>query len=234
MLNSFHIFYLTIKQNRWYWYFSFFCRFTLALGFILAGITKVLGERFASGLSEIHPMGAYLTALHETGYYYTFIGIAQIVAALLLLIPRTVVLGALLYFPIIINICILSYAVRFEGSLISAPLMVLANLFLLVWHYDRLQYILPFKSAKNLVPINTLKISSNKFPTGFFSVVLLSITLVIVFFINGFSIVPRNSFSDCESQFKGKENNYKGVDFCKCVHQEGKPLKDCLSLYEAE
>ena len=114
-VTKFDRYYLHIKQNRWYWYFSIFCRLILAFAFIAAGVVKVLDERFASGLSEVHPMGAYLTALYKTGYYYTFIGISQILAAILLLIPRTVVLGALLYFPIILNICILSLALRFEG-----------------------------------------------------------------------------------------------------------------------
>src|SRR4051812_40302294 len=101
ILTRFGKFYLKIKGNRWYWYFSIFCRFTLAIAFIVAGMVKIVGERFASGLSIKHPMGAYLEALHHTGYYYTFIGFAQVTAAVLLIIPRTVTLGALLYFPII-------------------------------------------------------------------------------------------------------------------------------------
>jgi len=148
-LDKFEQFYFTIKSNRWYWLFSIFCRFSLAFGFFAAGMVKILGERFASGLSAIHPMGSYLEALHHTGYYYTFIGIVQVIAAVLLLIHRTVLLGALLYFPIVLNICILSFAVRFEGSLVTSPLMVLANLFLLVWNYDRLKYVLPLKKFSN-------------------------------------------------------------------------------------
>ncbi len=72
-LSRFDRFYIRIKGNRWYWYFSILCRFTLAFGFIAAGMVKIMDERFASGLSIIHPMGAYLEALHHTGYYYTFI-----------------------------------------------------------------------------------------------------------------------------------------------------------------
>ena len=90
-------------------------------------------------------MGNYLEALHRTGYYYTFIGILQVLAAVLLLIPRTATLGALIYFPIIFNIFILTYAVRFEGSWLSSPLMVLANLYLLCWDYDKLKYIFPWE-----------------------------------------------------------------------------------------
>ena len=152
-LEKFEQFYIAIKGNLWYWFFSIFCRLTLALGFMIAGFVKIMDERFASGLSEIHPMGTYLVALYHTGYYYTFIGIAQVLAAILLLIPRTVTLGALVYFPIILNICILSFAVRFEGSLVTAPLMVFANLYILVWNYDKLKYILPFKTLPNYLII---------------------------------------------------------------------------------
>ena len=120
-------FYLQIKQNRWHWIFQIICRVLLAYAFVVAGMVKIVGERFASGLSEIHPMGAYLEALHHTGYYYTFIGVAQVTAAILLLIPNTVLLSALLYLPIIVNIWVLSFAVRFVVSFVTSPLMVLAN-----------------------------------------------------------------------------------------------------------
>lgn len=136
------------KQNRWLRYFAVFNRIVLALGFLPSGMVKIMGERFASGLSVKHPMGHYLEALHRTGFYYTFIGVLQITAAILLLIPRTTLLGALIYFPIILNICILSFAVRFEGSWVSSPLMVLANLYLLCWHYDKLKYIFPWENQK--------------------------------------------------------------------------------------
>lgn len=137
------------KANRWLWLFSIFNRYALALGFIPAGIVKLMDERFASGLHANHPMGSYLTALHETGFYYTFIGVIQIAAAIMLLIPRTVTLGAFLYFPIILNICILTFATRFDGSLFTAPLMTLANLYLLGWNYEKWKYILPFNRLPN-------------------------------------------------------------------------------------
>src|ERR1044071_1188880 len=93
--------YYEAKGNKWFHYFVVFCRVVLALGFIPSGIVKVMGERFASGLSVNHPLGHYLEALYHTEYYYTFIGVSQLIIALLLLIPRTALLGALMYFPII-------------------------------------------------------------------------------------------------------------------------------------
>ncbi len=138
------------KQNSWLWLFSIFCRLALALGFIPAAIVKLLDERFASGLHAKHPMGYFLEALHfSTGYYYTFIGVVQLLAAIFLLIPRTVTLGAFLYFPVILNITVLTYATRFDGSLFTAPLMTLANLYILGWNYEKWKYILPFNRPEN-------------------------------------------------------------------------------------
>ena len=146
MIRKFEQLYYEARGNKWFRYFTIFCRIILALGFIPSGIVKIMGERFTA-LSVNHPLGHYLEALHLTGYYYTSIGILQVTAALLLLIPRTALLGAIIYFPVILNICILAYAVRFEGTRITT-LMVLANLYLLCWDYDRLKYILPFKQSK--------------------------------------------------------------------------------------
>lgn len=139
--------YYQAKSDKWFKRFAVVCRIALAASFLPAGYVKIMGERFASGLPSNNPLGHYFDALHQTGYYYTFIGIAQIIIAILLLIPRTSLLGALMYFPIIINICVLTYATRFEGTRIIT-MMVLASLFLLIWDYDRLKHILPFKQPK--------------------------------------------------------------------------------------
>ncbi len=205
---------------------------SLAYAFIAAGIVKILGERFASGLSIIHPMGAYLEALHHTGYYYTFIGVFQILAAILLLIPRTVIIGALIYFPIILNIFILSFAVRFEGSLVTAPLMVLANLYILVWHYDRLKYLLPINKLPNYRPFVKPKKYNNKFPFIFSAIVIASIILTIALGQFGFEVMPRNSLSDCKAQFESKNNRVAGFQFCECIHVSGESLDDCLEEFE--
>ncbi|HTE28442.1 hypothetical protein [Flavitalea sp.] len=136
-----------VRQSRWLGYFAVFNRIGLAVGFLPSGFVKIAGERFTD-LSDKHPMGNYLGALHRTGFYYTFIGVLQVTAAILLLIPRTATLGALIYFPIILNICILSIALRFEGSWVSSPLMVLANLYLLCWDYHKLKFIFPWEKQK--------------------------------------------------------------------------------------
>jgi hypothetical protein len=219
------------KENRWLRYFAVFNRIALAAGFIPSGMVKILGERFASGVSANHPMGHYLEALHTTGYYYTFIGVVQVAAALLLLIPRTGILGAFLYFPIILNICILTFAVRFDGSLFTAPLMVLANLYLLGWDYDKWKYILPFNRPAPDNSVVQPKSPSNKFPTLFFAGVFATVVFFMLVFPNLYRIKPRNSLAKCQSQFKDKRTK-AGDDFCNCVHTDGLPLDKCLVEYE--
>ncbi|WP_245328222.1 hypothetical protein [Hymenobacter aquaticus] len=135
---------IQVRQNRLLRNFTVFTRIVLALGFIPAGLVKITGERFTD-LAVCHPMGHYLYAFYRTGFYYTFVGVMQVLAAVLLLIPRTATLGAIIYFPIILNIYVLTVSVRFVGSWVTAPLMVLANIYLLCWDYDKLKFILPFR-----------------------------------------------------------------------------------------
>lgn len=222
--------YYEAKGNKWFHYFAVFCRIMLALGFIPSGLVKVMGERFASGLSANHPLGHYLEALYHTGYYYTFIGISQLIIALLLLIPRTALLGALMYFPIILNICILAYAVRFEGTRITT-LMVLANTYLLCWDYNRIKHILPFKRVKeNGYPARD-KPLSNTFPALFFGCVIVAIAAVIL--INQFlyDIRPGNSLIECTNGCAGNSDPKACLEFCDCIHNQGKPLNECLLEY---
>jgi uncharacterized membrane protein YphA (DoxX/SURF4 family) len=217
------------KQNGWLWLFSIFCRLALAAGFIPSGIVKLTGERFASGVDANHPMGHYLEALHTTGYYYTFIGVAQVLAAVMLLIPRTATLGAFLYFPVILNICILSFAVRFDGSLFTAPLMVLANLYVLGWNYEKWKFILPFNNpAAETAPIPATR--NYKFPVLFVAGVLATMILFVIVVPKLYGVMPRNSLARCLNQFK-PEPTAAGQAFCGCVHTHGEPLYKCLTEY---
>jgi uncharacterized membrane protein YphA (DoxX/SURF4 family) len=242
------------KQNGWLWLFSIFCRLVLALGFIPAAIVKLMDERFASGLSANHPMGHYLEALHLTGYYYTFIGVVQLAAAIFLLIPRTVTLGAFLYFPVILNITILTYATRFDGSLFTSPLMTLANLYLLGWNYEKWKYILPFnrpaevqtqESAGRRAVFSRRGISllyarfrnffkrlfSDKFPALFFAGVFVAVVFFMLIVPRLYSVKPRNTLPQCLSQFKDSRRVKAGEGFCNCIHTSGEPLGKCLNEY---
>src|SRR5262245_6876443 len=111
--------YYEAKADKWFKGFAVFCRIVLAASFIPSGYVKIMGERFAAGLPSNNPLGHYFEALYLTGNYYTFIGVVQVIIAILLLIPRTSLLGAVMYFPVIVNICVLTYATRFNGTRIN-------------------------------------------------------------------------------------------------------------------
>jgi len=222
-------FYYEAKGNKWFRYFTVFCRIALALGFIPSGVVKTMGERFTA-LPPNHPLGHYFDALFQTGYYYTFIGIGQLIIALLLLIPRTALLGAIMYFPTILNICILAYATRFEGTRITT-LMLLANIYLLCWDYERIKHILPFKRSNIAIDPAKKKPVSSKFPFVFFGSVFATAALVIVINIFIFDIRPGNSMEECTNGCSSNKYPKATCGFCDCIYIHGKSLDTCLKEY---
>ena len=127
--------------------FTAFTRILLGIGFIYPSIPKIRHLPFTS-LPDSNPVGHYFNALLDTGYYYEFIGWSQLIASILLLIPRTSHLGALMFFPIILNIAVLTNAVGFAGTWLLTIFMFLAATYLVGWDYDRLKPIFFSKRSK--------------------------------------------------------------------------------------
>lgn len=125
-------------QNVWLQRFTIFTRTMIAVGFVPSGMKKILGLPFTQ-LGVETPVGYFFDALYKTGGWYEFIGWAQVVAAILLLIPRTATLGALVFFPIIINIAVLTNSMNFAGTRVITIFMALAATYLLCWDYDKLK-----------------------------------------------------------------------------------------------
>ena len=229
-MNRIEELYYEAKADKWFKQFAVFCRIALAASFLPAGYIKIIGERFAAGLPSNNPLGHYFDALQLTGYYYPFIGIVQIITAILLLIPRTSLLGALMYFPIIVNICVLSYATRFDGTR-GVTMMVLACLFLLIWDYDRLKYILPFKQPKTDPPV-LKKPLGMRLRIMFFgsSMAVLAFIIIGTFYL--FEIGPGNSVEECRNQCFSSKNPGACETFCDCIYNQGKPLDSCLAGFD--
>lgn len=118
--------------------FTWGTRILLFIGFLPSGLKKLLGERFTL-LGVETPVGFFFEALYRTGLYWNFIGFMQLLAGILLLIPRTSFLGALVYLPIIINILIIVVSMHFRGTPYIVALMLMANLYLLLWDYKKLK-----------------------------------------------------------------------------------------------
>lgn len=138
ILDGLHV---SVTRRWWTQLFTAFVRCLLALAFIPPSIPKILHRPF-TGLPDTNPVGHYFNALMATGFYYEFIGWTQIIAAALLLIPRTSHIGALMFLPIIVNIAVLTTSVGFVGTWLLTILMSFAGLWLFCWEYDRLKPII--------------------------------------------------------------------------------------------
>jgi len=228
-MNRIEELYFEAKADEWFKRFAVFCRIALAASFIPAGFVKIMGERFASGLPSNNPLGHYFDALYLTGYYYTFIGIAQIIIAILLLIPRTSLLGALMYFPIMVNICVLTYATRFDGTR-GVTMMLLASLFLLIWDYDRIKHILPFKQPET-DPRVLKKPLDKRLRIIFFGGCFALLAFIIIGTFYLYEIVPGNSEAECRNQCASSKNPAACETFCDCIYKQGQPLDSCLAAF---
>lgn len=136
-------------------------RILLAIAFIPTGMVKLLGQRFTL-MSPDTPVGYFFEAMYQSGFYWNFLGLGQVAAATLLLIPATAALGAVAFFPIILNITVVTWSVGFQGTIYITALMLLAAIFLLCWEWDRLRgiFVTPASRAAErstpLVPLERL------------------------------------------------------------------------------
>jgi hypothetical protein len=124
-------------------YFTAMNRVLLAIGFVPPGITKIRNVRFTT-LPLESPVGFFFEAFYRNTLWYQTVGWAQVIAALLLLWPRTAALGAVLYLPIIVNITLVTIGVGFTGTPVITVLMTLAALWLVCWEYDAWRGLMPW------------------------------------------------------------------------------------------
>ena len=110
--------------------------------------------------------------------------------------------------------------------------MVLANLYVLAWNYDRLKYILPFKTFSTYGIVERPEKYDNKFPFLFFTGVICTAALTVLLALFGYDAMPGNSLKDCKMQFTNTKNEAAGYNFCECIHNNGTPLDECLEEFE--
>ncbi|CAN5758670.1 hypothetical protein BH23GEM3_BH23GEM3_00240 [soil metagenome] len=78
--------------------FTLAIRVLLAAGFIPTGRVKVLGRRFTT-LSPEHPVGSFFETLYQSGFFWQFIGWAQVIAGICLIVPATATSARCCFFP---------------------------------------------------------------------------------------------------------------------------------------
>ena len=137
-------FILKIKQIAIFQIFTIFLRYLLGIAFVWASILKIRGIRFTPFSGENAPINSLphlLESMYQSGFYWHFIGWGQLVAGFLLMSQIFSTLGAIVYFPIILNIFVLT--TYFESPMILAItlLMLLANIYLLLWDWNKLKFV---------------------------------------------------------------------------------------------
>jgi hypothetical protein len=110
----------------------------IGFAFIFASIIKIKGERFTS-IPPTEPVGHFFEAMYQSGFYWNFLGWAQLIAGSLLMSQRFSTIGALVFFPIILNVCLITISIDFgSGTPVITTLMLLGTVFLILWDYKKL------------------------------------------------------------------------------------------------
>ena len=117
--------------------FVIYLRYLIGFAFVFASLVKMQGERFTQ-IDLKNPIGHFFEAMYQTGWYWQFLGWSQFFAGVLLLTQRFATVGALVFLPIILNIFVITHAIDFgSGTPIITSLMLLGNVFLILWDYRK-------------------------------------------------------------------------------------------------
>lgn len=125
------------RAQPWLCRFTWMTRILLAVAFLPTGFVKLSGQRFTL-LPVSDPVGFFFEAMYRTGPYWLFIGLVQVVAAVLVVVPRTSLVGALLFLPVTLSIVLITWGVGFTGTVGVVTMMLIAVVYLLCWDGDRL------------------------------------------------------------------------------------------------
>jgi uncharacterized membrane protein YphA (DoxX/SURF4 family) len=130
--------FLLVRKQAFFQWFIIHLRYLLGVAFIPSGLVKLMGERFTQ-ISTDQPIGYFFEGLYQSGFYYNFLGFAQVFAALLLMSQRFATLGALMYAGLVTNIWLITLSLSFKGTWVITSLMMLAVLALSLWDSPKLR-----------------------------------------------------------------------------------------------
>ena len=183
-----------VRSKPFFLRLTLLTRILLAAGFIPTGMVKLLGRRFTT-MPVDTPIGNFFEMMYQTGGYWQFLGFSQVLAGLLLLIPRTAHLGALLFVPIMLNIFVVTVALGFKGTPVVTGLMLLAVIYLCAWDYHRMRGLFterpwnPQQRVPQLVLDRWERVGFWAFAISLLAVFLTTRSLVSTAWVSGFMIL---------------------------------------------
>ncbi|WP_294225435.1 DoxX family protein [uncultured Chryseobacterium sp.] len=121
-------------------------RYLVGFAFFPSGLVKVMGERFTQ-ISASEPIGYFFEALYQSGFYWNFLGLAQVFAGILLMTQRFATLGGLMFLAILTNIWVITLSLSFSGTWIITSLMMVAVVILLIWDKHKLMPLFSYNNS---------------------------------------------------------------------------------------
>jgi hypothetical protein len=126
-----------LKQRWIIKLFVIYLRYLIGFAFVFASIVKIKGERFTS-IPASEPVGYFFEAMYQSGFYWNFLGWAQFISGALLMSQRFSTIGAMVFFPVILNVCLITNSIDFgSGTPVITTLMLAGTMFLLLWDYKK-------------------------------------------------------------------------------------------------
>ena len=152
-----------LRQKPWATIFVIYLRYLIGGAFVFSSIVKIQGLRFTSAEGASAPLDSawhFFETLYRSGLYWNFLGWSQLLAGLLLMTQRFAALGALVFFPISLNIFVITVSYSFSGTPVITGLMLLANIFLLLWDYQKFMPLIGVDGAENHSGFDTISAKS--------------------------------------------------------------------------
>jgi len=137
-----------LQEKKWVILFVIYLRYLIGAAFVFASIVKIQGDRFTTGIgidAPIHSALHFFETLYQSGLYWKFLGWSQLIVGFILMTQRFAALGALLFMPVSLNIFVITVSYDFGGTPVITGLMLLANIFLIIWDYRKFALMLNMK-----------------------------------------------------------------------------------------
>ncbi|AEE52813.1 DoxX family membrane protein [Haliscomenobacter hydrossis] len=134
----------TLKQYRILQIFTISLRYLLGASFVYASVFKIQGKRFVPEPGASTASGSlahFFEAMYQAEMYWHFIGWGQLIAGFLLMSQVFSTLGAVAFFSIVLNIFIITLSFESASIQIITFLMLLGNIYLLLWDWNKLKFI---------------------------------------------------------------------------------------------
>lgn len=137
-------------------------------------------------IQELDPIGQFLRVMSDSGLYWKFIGISQMICGILLATQKFAQLGALIFFTIILNIFLITVGYNFSGTPVITGLMLLAGGYLLLWDYEAF---LPMISDQVRYNKQPLLLADQPYWIKLGAVIVLTIILSGIFYPNAYFLL---------------------------------------------